>query len=111
MLVKARAKFIRISPSRLREVMEHIRGKDVKAAEGILLNINKRAKNHIQKVLRSAVANARVKGFSPEQLYISKITADAGPIWKRYKAAAFGRAARICRRTSHMDIELNLKNK
>lgn len=111
MLVKARAKFIRISPSRLREVMNCVRGKEVMCAEGILLNITKRAKGYIHKVLKSAVANAKIKGFMPEQLYISKITADGGPVWKRFKAAAFGRAARILKRTSHITIELDLKNK
>lgn len=91
--------------------MEYARGKGVVAAEGILLNIPKRAKEYIQKVLKSAVANAKVKGFAPSELYISKITADVGPIWKRYKAAAFGRATKIRRRTSHITIELDLKNK
>ena len=111
MLVKASAKFIRISPSRLREVMDCVRGKSVIEAEGILLNIGKRAKGYIQKVLKSAAANAKVKGFSPEQLYISKINADAGPMWKRFKAAAFGRASKILKRTSHINIELDLKAK
>lgn len=111
MLAKARTRFVRISPSRLREVMDCIRGKDVVNAEGLLNNINKRAKTYIEKTLKSAVANAKVKGFNPQQLYISKITADAGPIWKRFKAAAFGRAARILKRTSHITIELDLKGK
>lgn len=111
MLVKASAKFIRISPSRLREVMNTIRGKEVVVAEGILFNIGKRAKGYIEKVLKSAIANAKVKGFSPSQLYISKITADVGPIWKRFKAAAFGRASKIKKRTSHITIELDIKNR
>ena len=110
MIVKASAKYIRISPSRLREVVDHVRGKKVLAAEGILLNINKRAKLYVRKVLKSAVANAQVKGFSPEQLYISKITADGASMWKRFKAAAFGRAVKIRRRTSHLSIELDLKS-
>lgn len=91
--------------------MDCIRGKDVVNAEGLLNNINKRAKTYIEKTLKSAVANAKVKGFNREQLYISKITADVGPIWKRFKAAAFGRAARILKRTSHITIELDLKGK
>lgn len=111
MLVKASAKFIRLSPTRLREVMNCIRGKNVTEAQGILLNISKRAKGYIQKVLKSAIANAKVKGFNPSELCISKITADSGPIWKRFKAAAFGRAAKIRKRTSHITIELDLKAK
>ena len=111
MIVKASAKFIRISPTRLREVMDTLRGKEVIVVEGILANISKRAKSYIQKVLKSAVANARSKGFRSEQLYVSKITADVGPIWKRFKAAAFGKATKIRRRTSHITIELDLKSK
>lgn len=111
MIVKAETRFIRISPTRLREVMDCIRGKDVVSAEGLLSNINKRAKTYIEKTLKSAIANAKVKGFTPQQLYISKIAADVGPIWKRFKAAAFGRATKIRKRTSHIIIELDLKNK
>lgn len=91
--------------------MNYIRGKSVSEAEGILLNISKRAKGYIQKVLKSAIANARIKGFNPGELYVSKVTADGGPIWKRFKAAAFGRATKIRKRTSHILIELDLKNK
>ena len=109
MLVKAIHKYIRISPSRLREVIDHIRGKDVLTADWILLNINKRAKDPVRKLLKSVSANAKVKGFAPEQLYVSKVTADCGSMWKRYKAAAFGRASKILKRTSHLTIELDLK--
>ena len=109
MLVKATTKHIRMSPTKIREVINLIRGKDVIRAQGILLNIDKRAKAIIQKVLKSAVSNAAVKGFKAEQLYISKATADIGPMWKRFKAAAFGRATKIRRRTSHITIELDLK--
>jgi len=109
MLVKAIHRYIRISPSRLREVINHIRGKDVLTADGILLNINKRAKDPVRKLLKSASANAKVKGFAVEQLYVSKVTADCGSMWKRYKAAAFGRASKILKRTSHLTIELDLK--
>lgn len=90
--------------------MDLIRGKDVLSAESILVNLNKRPKENILKILRSAIANAKVKGFTPEQLYISKIICNVGPVWKRYKAAAFGRATPLKRRTSHIHIELDLKS-
>lgn len=109
MLVKAEAKFLRVSPKKVRQVTDLIRYKDVLGAESILLNLNKRPKEYLIKILRQAIANAKVKGFNPEQLYISKIICDDGPMWKRYKAAAFGRAAPILRRTSHIKIELDLK--
>ena len=90
--------------------MDLIRNKDVRQAESILSNLNKRPKEVIIKILRSAVANARTKGFNPEQLFISKIICNPGPSWKRFKAAAFGRAQPILKRTSHIRIELDLKS-
>jgi large subunit ribosomal protein L22 len=110
MIVKAENKHIRISPPKVRQVMDLIRGKYVTQAEAILLNLNKRPKDPILKILKSAVANGKVKGFTPEQLYISKIICNVGPVWKRYKAAAFGRATPIKRRTAHIKIELDLKS-
>ncbi len=110
MIVKAENKHIRISPPKVRQVMDLIRGKDVAQAEAILLNINKRPKDPILKILKSAVANGKVKGFTAEKLYISKIICNVGPVWKRYKAAAFGRATPIKRRTAHIKIELDLKS-
>ena len=109
MIVKAEQKHIRISASKFRQVLDLIRNKDVSQAEAILLNLDKRPKEYLIKVLRSAVANAKVKGFEPNQLYISRIICNVGPTWKRYKAAAFGRATPIKRRTSHIKIELDLK--
>lgn len=110
MIVKSQGKFLRISPTKVRQVMDLIRGKDVLAAQGALLNLNKGSVEFLTKILNSAVSNAKVKGFNSEQLYISKIICDVGPTWKRYKAAAFGRAAPIKKRTCHIKIELDIKN-
>lgn len=110
MIAKAEAKFLRISPTKVRQVMDLIRHKDALLARSILLNINKRSKEYLVKILNSAIANAKVKGFNAEQLYVSKIICNPGPSWKRFKAAAFGRAAPILRRTSHIKIELDLKS-
>ena len=109
MIVKAQNKYIRISPTKVRQVIDLIRDKDVLEAESILHNLNKRSCEYLIKILKSAVANAKVKGFNPEQLYISKIICNVGPVWKRFKAAAFGRATPIKRRTSHIKIELDIK--
>ncbi|MFH0791285.1 MAG: 50S ribosomal protein L22 [Candidatus Omnitrophota bacterium] len=109
MIVKAEGKFLRISPVKVRQVLDLIRHKGVVEAQGILINLGKRPKEYLIKILNSAVANAKVKGFTPEQLYISKITCDGGPMWKRFKAAAFGRAAPILKRTAHIKIELDIK--
>ena len=110
MIAKAELKFIRIAPSKIRQVIALIRDKGVLEASGLLANLNKRPKEYLTKILRQAMANAKTKGFNPEQLYISKLVCDAGPSWKRYKAAAFGRAAPIKKRTAHIKIELDLKS-
>jgi large subunit ribosomal protein L22 len=111
MIAKAEGKFLRISPKKVRQVMDLIRHKDVLTAERLLLTLNKRPKEYLIKLLKSARANAKVKGFNAEQLYISKIICNPGPAWKRFKAAAFGRASPIKKRTSHIKIELDLKNR
>ncbi len=110
MIVKAQGKFLRVSPTKTRQVLDLLRLKDVTAAEAILVSLNKRPREALLKLLKQAIANAKVKGFQPEQLYISKVTCDNGPMWKRFKAAAFGRATPILKRTSHIKIELDLKS-
>lgn len=109
MIAKAEAKFLRITPTKVRQVMDLIRYKDALEAQGILANLNKRPKEYLIKILKSAIANAKVKGFNADQLYISRIICDQGATWKRFKAAAFGRASPIRKRTSHIRIELDLK--
>ncbi len=110
MIAKAELKFIRISPTKMGQVMDLIRRKDAQEAAAILLHVNKRPKEYLIKILKSAIANAKVKGFNVEQLYVSKAVCNPGPSWKRFKAAAFGRAAPILKRTSHVRIELDLKS-
>lgn len=109
MISRAEGKFLRISPSKVRIVADLIRGKDALAAQSILLHLNKRSKEFLVKILKSAIANAKVKGFAAEKLYVSKVICNPGPMWKRFKAAAFGRAASIVKRTVHIKIELDLK--
>ena len=111
MIAKAQGKFLRISPTKVRQVVDLIRSRDALEAEQILVSVNKRPKEFLIKILRSAIANAKAKGFQPEQLFISRIVCDAGPTWKRWKAAAFGRASPILKRTSHITIEVDLKKK
>lgn len=110
MIAKAEGKFLRISPTKVRQVMDLIRGKEVSEAQSILALVDKRAKEYLIKILKSAVANAKIKGFQAEKLYISRIVCNPGPMWKRFKAAAFGRASAILKRTAHIKIELDLKN-
>lgn len=108
MISKAEAKFLRISPAKVRQVMDLIRLKSVISAEALLKNLNKGPCDYLIKILKQASANAKTKGFNREQLYISKLVCNDGPRWKRFKAAAFGRAAPIKKRTSHISMELDI---
>ncbi len=91
--------------------MDLIRGKNVPTALVTLAQVQKGSTGMITKILNSAVSNAKQKGLTEEQLYISKITADSGPMWKRFRAASMGRATPILKRTSHITIELDLITK
>ena len=111
MIAQAQVRFLRISPVKVRQVIDLIRGKDVPASLTLLTHTPKRAGEFVGELLHSAVSNAKQKGLSEDQLFISKITAGSGSSWKRYRAAAFGRASPILRRTTHLTIELDLKTK
>ena len=111
MIARAESRFLRLSPGKVREVIDLIRGEDVTRALTLLSNLNKQPKVCVGKTLKSAVANAGIKGIEPGQLYVSRVTADEGARWKRFRPAAFGRATKILKRTTHLRIELDLKGK
>ena len=111
MIANAKGQHVRVSPTKVRQVIDMIRGKDVVTSQNILSNLNKGCTKTIQKILNSAVSNAKRKGLAEDQLFISKILADQGPSWKRFRAAAFGRASSILKRTTHLTIELDVKTK
>lgn len=111
MIAQAKAKFLRVSPSKVREVIDLLRGKDVLSSQAILTHVNKGSTEKIGKVLDSAVSNAKQKGLTEDQLFISKIYADQAATWKRYRAQAYGRAAGIKKKTTHLTIELDLITK
>lgn len=76
-------------------------------ALAILQATNRRAVVYVRKLLNSAISNAKINPqIIPDELFISKITADNGPMLKRYRAAAMGRASMIRHRTTHLAIEL-----
>lgn len=111
MIAQAKGQFVRLSPMKVRQVIDLVRGKDVTTSLSVLSQVTKRPAATIKKILDSAVSNAKQKGLTEEQLYISKIIADKGPMWKRFRAAGFGRASSILKRTTHLTIELDLKTK
>jgi len=108
MIAHANGKFIRVSPVKVRQVIDLIRGKSVTESLAILTHLNRSVTKIITKILNSAVSNAKQKGLTEEQLFISKIQADQGSSWKRFRAAAFGRASSIIKRTTHLKVELDV---
>ncbi len=112
MEVKAKLRYLRIAPSKVRPVLDLIRGLDVNSAETQLMFLSKKAAQPVLKLLNSAVANA-LNNYSikKEDLYIKEIFADEGPTLYRWTPKAFGRAAPIRKRSSHLTIILGTKKK
>ena len=111
MVAKASAKYIRISPFKMRLVTELIKGEKANKALFILESLNKKGALYLKKILKSAIANAKGKGYAEDKLFISKIVTNPGPSLKRWRAASFGRATMIKKRTSHILIELDAPDK
>lgn len=110
MEARAYLKHIRISPRKVQIVCDLIRGKSVQQAAGILLNTNKSSSEPMMKLLKSAMANAENNhGMNPENLYVAEVFACPGPVMKRVKPRAQGRAFRILKRTSHVTMVLREK--
>jgi large subunit ribosomal protein L22 len=106
---RAVGKYVKIAPQKCQLVTDLIRDRYVGEALTILrFSKKKKASSIVEKVLRSAIANAQQKtpDIDVDNLYISKIFVNQGPQMKRWKAAPMGRAARILRRTSHVHISL-----
>ncbi len=107
MVIKAIARYIRISPRKTRKVIDLVRGLPVVKADAILSTLNKRPTLYIKRLLHSAVDGADKRfSISPANLYISSIKADQGPMLKRFRAASMGRATMIRHRTTHITLEL-----
>jgi large subunit ribosomal protein L22 len=105
--VRAEAKWVRISPRKARLVAEHIRGRSVPEARSVLAFTSREAARELDKVLRSAVANAESQHqLSDERLYVSAAYVDEGPMMKRWRPRARGRVARIKKRTCHITIQV-----
>ena len=98
---------MRISPRKARLVTDHIRGRSVPEARTVLAFTTRAAAREIEKVLKSAVANAEANhGLFGDDLLVSSAYVDEGPTIKRWRARARGRAARIHKRTCHITIKL-----
>ena len=105
--VRAQAKWVRMSARKARLVLDHIRGRSVPEARTILAFTPRAAATEIEKVLRSAVANAEANhGLDGDELIVEAAYADEGPTLKRWRARARGRVNRVRKRTCHVTIVL-----
>lgn len=112
MIAQAKGRYIRIGPRKARLVVDLIRGKYTDEALSTLRFTRKGAAKTIEKVLKSAIANAEQRAdVNVDNLYISKATVDGGPMLKRYRPAPMGRAVTVRKRTSHITIELDEKER
>jgi large subunit ribosomal protein L22 len=105
--VRAVAKWVRMSPRKARLVTRHIQGRSVPEARTVLAFTQRAAAREIEKVLRSAVANAEANhGLLGDSLIVSAAYVDEGPVMKRWRARARGRVARIKKPTCHITVKL-----
>ena len=106
----ALARFVRMSPQKVRLVVDLIRGQRAEQALQTLRFTKKRAARDVEKVLRSAIANAERKAedagasLNVDELYVSKCFVNEGPRWKRLRPAPMGRAYRYQKRTAHIVV-------
>jgi len=107
---QATARFVRISPSKVRIVLDIIRGKSYNEAMAILMGTPKSATEVLVKLLKSAGANAEFKNMVKDDLYIAEAYANEGPTYKRWWPRSHGSADQILKRTSHITIILDEKN-
>ena len=105
--VRASANWVRITPRKARLVVEHIRGRTVPEARTVLAFTDRAAAREVEKLLRSAVSNAEANhGLIGDDLVVKTAFVDAGPVIKRWRAAARGRSVRIRKRTCHITVTL-----
>ena len=100
---KATLKFIRLSPTKARLIAREVQGMNAETALASLEFMPNKAAKVISKVIASAVANG---GYEPEEVVISSCRIDKGPVLKRWKPRARGRASRIMKPTSHVIVEV-----
>ena len=115
MEARAIARHVRMSPRKVRLVVDQIRGKPVNEAYALLQFSKKGAAEPVGKTLRSAVANAQVKSqdegaaLDVDELFVREAYVDEGPTLRRWRAAAQGRAAPRRKRTSHITVIVDTK--
>ncbi len=104
MEAKAITKYLRISPRKLRLVLDAVRNKSVQQAFGILQTLKKKGSKMVLKTLKSAEAAAKQKKMDENRLYVREIFANGGPTMKRFMSRSMGRADVILKRMSHLTV-------
>jgi large subunit ribosomal protein L22 len=108
MQVKAQARYVRVTPSKARRVVDLIRGLHVEEARRVLQFTPRAAATPVRKVLDSAVANAEHNfSLDADGLFVERAFVDEGPTLKRFRPRALGRAYRVRKRTSHITVIVN----
>ncbi len=106
-VVRAQAKWVRLSARKARVVLEHIRGRTVPEARTVLAFTDRAAAREVEKLLRSAVSNAEANhGMIGDDLVVKTAFVDAGPVIKRWRPRARGRSAQVRKRTCHITVTL-----
>ncbi len=108
---KASVKYLQASPQKVRLVADQIRGKGVQEAANILHLSGKAASRHLEKLLKSAIANAENQDekVDVDRLFVREIFVDGGPALKRIRPQPMGRAFRMLKRQSHVTLKLDTK--
>ena len=105
MEVKATAKYMRISAQKVRRIVDAIKGRPAEAGLNALKFMPQKSAGMVEKILRSAIANAEQNAeLDVDSLMIKNIIVDEGPTLKRFRARARGRGSRILKRTSHITV-------
>ncbi|TWI71628.1 LSU ribosomal protein L22P [Desulfobotulus alkaliphilus] len=104
MEVKAVTRYVRISPQKVRMIIDAVKGKPVDAGINVLQFMPQKAAGILGKTLKSAVANADQQEIDVDSLFIKNIFVDQGPSLKRFRPRARGRGSRILKRTSHITV-------
>jgi large subunit ribosomal protein L22 len=107
MQVKAVARYVRISPQKVRMLADAIKGQPVEKALAMLRFMPQKSAGIVEKVIRSAVANAdQQPDIDIDSLIVGNLLVDCGPMFKRFQARARGRGTRILKRSSHVTVVL-----
>jgi len=109
MATSAKLSGLRIAPRKVRIVIDTIRGKSVGDALNILTFTRKAAALPVAKLIKSAVANAEQDGVNVDTLFVKTVTVDQGPAQRRFMPRALGRAFKVNKKTSHVQVVLGEK--